>query len=270
MQYSRFILLFACIIVSILGCKESQINEESGLEQNVSIEKNEDLFFHYSIWHAFVNKVFEGDLTVRELKENGDIGLGSYTLLDGELIMLDGIPYQVTEDGIVSIPNDDAEIVYANATFFEEDLAFDLKGDIDYEYLRNAINEKMPSANMFYAFKISGDFSFMKCGGLHRQEPPFEDGLDVLIPKRPIFERENFSGTMVGFFCPDFIGDINAAGYHLHFISEDKKFGGHVMEFKAKSLKVHMDEMNEYKFVLPDSDAYRQVGFDAEFQYQKK
>lgn len=123
---------------------------------------------------------------------------------------------------------------------------------------------------MFYGFKIKGEFSYMKCGGLHKQEPPFKDGLDVLIPNRPVFERQNFKGTMVGFFCPDFIGDINASGYHLHFISDDKTFGGHVMEFEAKSLGVSFDEMNEYQFVLPDTEAYRNVGFDANFQYKKK
>ncbi|WP_442956821.1 acetolactate decarboxylase [Polaribacter sp. SA4-12] len=43
------------------------------------------------MWYAFVNKVFEGDLSVEKLKTKGNIGLGSYTKLDGELIMLDGV-----------------------------------------------------------------------------------------------------------------------------------------------------------------------------------
>jgi acetolactate decarboxylase len=107
-------------------------------------------------------------------------------------------------------------------------------------------------------------------GGIHKQEPTFKEGLDVLIPERPVFERENFSGTMVGFFCPEFIGNINVAAYHLHFISDDKTFGGHVMDFKADGLEVEIDEMKSYQFELPDTEAYRNVGFDAQFQYKKK
>jgi acetolactate decarboxylase len=111
----------------------------------------------------------------------------------------------------------------------------------------------------------------MKCGGLTKQEQPFEEGLDVLIPNRPVFEAENISGTMVGFYCPKFIGNINVAGYHFHFISDDKKFGGHVMEYESNGkLSVALDKMNNYHFYLPDNDAYENVRLEKEFQYKKE
>jgi acetolactate decarboxylase len=257
------------VFLTFCDCKMKE-EEVVIIEDVKESHVNQDLFYHYSIWYAFVNKVFEGNLTAEELKTKGDIGLGSYTQLDGELIMLDGVLYQATQDGKVQVPNDSIKIVYANATFFEEDHAFKINESVNYESLRVKINEKLPSKNLFYGFKIHGDFNSIKCGGLHKQEPPYTDGLDVLIPNRPIFEAENISGTMVGFFCPEFIGNINVAAYHLHFISDDKKFGGHVMEFQSSSLKVSMDEMLEYQFVLPDTKAYREVGFDTEFQYKKK
>jgi len=255
-----------------LSCKEEEKANTNELTTQVVIETNKDreLFYHYSIWYAFVNKVFEGDLLVSELKTKGDIGLGSYTKLDGELIMLDGVPYKVTEDGKVSVPSDDAKIVYANATFFEEDKKFSISEPVNYEKLRGMINANLGSKNLFYGFKIHGNFNYIKCGGLNKQEPPFKDGLDVLIPNRPVFETKNISGTMVGFFCPEFIGNVNVAAYHLHFISDDKSFGGHVMEFEANSLNVAMDEIKRYEFELPDTKAYRNVGFEAEFQYKKK
>jgi len=65
-------------------------------------------------------------------------------------------------------------------------------------------------------------------GGVPKVKRLFKDGLDVLIPNRPVFEAENISGTLVGFYCPDYIGNINAKGHHFHFISDDKKWGGHV------------------------------------------
>lgn len=268
----RQLILSSIFLLNLTGCKQESQDRSNYNDTEVEeiVPVPTDLFYHYSIWHAFVNKVFEGDLAVEELKTHGNVGLGSYTRLDGELVMLDGVPYRVREDGNVSIPSDNAHIVYANATFFERDSGFNISGSTNYDDLRGRINQELPSKNMFYAFKIHGRFKYMKCGGLSKQEPPFKEGLDVLIPNRPVFERENFSGTMVGFFCPDFIGDINAAGYHLHFISDDRTFGGHVMEFEAEHLEVEVDEMNEYKFVLPDTDAYRNVGFDAAFQYKKK
>ena len=268
MRTYLFKIICFFIFFIVISCKLNQNKELK--PQNSKTVQNQDLFYHYSIWYAFVNKVFEGNLTVKELKTKGDIGLGSYTKLDGELIMLDGIPYQVTEDGKVSVPKDDAKIVYVNATHFEKDYGFKISEPVNYEALRTKVNEKLPSKNIFYGFKIHGTFKSITCGGLHKQEPPFKFGLDVLIPKRPVFKSENISGTMVGFFCPEFIGHINVSGYHLHFISDDKTFGGHVMEFEAENLVVEMDGINEYQFVLPDTEAYRNVGFDAEFQYKKK
>lgn len=253
----RKVVVIICAVLLLHSCDSKE-------------KVDKDLFYHYSIWYAFVNKVFEGELLVKELKSKGDIALGSYDQLDGELIMLEGIPYQVTEDGVVSVPDDEEKIVYANATFFERDFGFELKEISNYHSLRSSINSVLPSKNMFYAFKIHGDFGYLKCGGLHKQHPPYKDGLDVLIPKRPVFEKENIKGTMVGFYCPEFIGNINVSGYHLHFISDDKKFGGHVMSFKAKSLNIAIDEMHQYQFVLPDTKLYKEVGFDKEFQYKKK
>lgn len=247
--------------------------EKSDMEASESQKTTDvksDVFYHYSIWWAFVNKIFEGDLTAGELKTKGDMALGSYNYLDGELIMLNGILYQATQDGKVHKPADDVKIAYANAAFFDTEQRFEIESIPNYDSLRSIINENIPSKNLFYAFKIHGDFKKMKCGGLHKQEKPFETGLDVLIPNRPIFERENFSGTMVGFFCPEFIGNINVAAYHLHFVSDDETFAGHVMEFEAENLTVEIDYISEYQFVLPKTDEYLKGGFEKEFQYKKK
>lgn len=263
------LLLLVLFILSNCKQKENKVILTS-VETDKKPQANKDLFYHYSIWYAFVNKIYDGKLTAAELKTKGDMGLGSYNQLNGELVMLDGILYQITEDGKVQIPNDSTKIVYANATFFDKDYAFEINKTVNYDSLRAIMNKHLPSKNLFYAFKIHGKIKNIKCGGLHKQQPPYKNGLDVLIPNRPVFEAQNIQGTMVGFFCPEFIGNINVAGYHLHFISDDRKFGGHVMEFEADSLKVSMDEMKEYQFVLPDTDEYKHVGFDKEFQYQKK
>lgn len=269
------VLLYSLISLLVLSCfKKTKDENFIDVEENRGASKidatKSDVFYHYSIWWAFVNKVFEGDITAKELKTKGDMALGSYNLLDGELIMLDGTLYQAKENGEVLIPNDSIKVAYANAAFFDKDGGFTIDKVDNYDSLRAIINAKLPSKNFFYAFKITGDFKKMTCGGLHKQEPPFEKGLDVLIPSRPLFEREHFSGTMVGFYCPEFIGNINVAGFHFHFVSNDKKFAGHVMAFEAENLTLEFDKMSAYQFVLPETEAYENVGFEKEFQYKKK
>jgi acetolactate decarboxylase len=114
----KILKLLLILFILSFGCKEQPEPKDQIETNKPTVTQNTDLFYHYSIWYAFVNKVFEGNLTVKELKTKGDLGLGSYTKLDGELVMLDGVTYQITEEGKVSIPPDDSKIVYSNSTFF--------------------------------------------------------------------------------------------------------------------------------------------------------
>lgn len=253
------------LVFFVFGCT-TQESPQSTIENS----SNKDTFYQYNIWWGFVNKVFDGDLTVKQLKTKGDIGLGSYTQLDGELVMLDGIPYRIREDGSVTVPEDDDKIVYVDAAYFEPDASFEINQSINFDSLRSLINEQLPTLNQFYSFLIKGEFSFMKCGGLNKQEKPYTDGLDVLIPNRPVFERNNVKGTIVGFYCPEFIGNINVAGYHFHFISDDKQFGGHVMALETNHVTVEYDPLLEYHFALPGSEDFYNVSMEKEFQYGAK
>lgn len=262
---------FRMVLLLLISSCVSRNEKETQVEDLKVLENPyKDTFYQYNIWWGFVNKVFDGDLTVKELKKRGDIGLGSYTQLDGELVMLDGIPYRIREDGSVTIPNDDDEIVYVDAAFFEPEFSFEIDQSVNFDSLRTIINKHLPTLNKFYTFKIKGTFDYIKCGGLNKQEKPYTDGLDVLIPKRPIFEGNNIKGTIIGFYCPEFIGNINVAGYHFHFISEDKLFGGHVMAFETNKLNLQVDSLLEYHFALPGSDDFYNVSLDKEFQYGNK
>lgn len=263
------------ITVLLFGCMN---NQQKTIEKNEPIVKPDlvekttsDVFYHYSIWEAFVNKIYDGTLQAHELKERGDIGLGSYNALDGELIMLDGVLYEALGDGSVIVVNDSIKIAYANAAFYKEDKAFNLENAPDYDNLRKQLNAQISSKNYFYAFKIHGTFENLKLGGVPKQEKPYTEGLDVLIPNRPVFDKENITGTMVGFFCPEFIGQINVAGYHFHFVSDNKKAAGHVMEFSdASNLTGGYRKISKYQFDLPETKEYDTVNLEKTFQYNKK
>lgn len=264
----NFLILFFAFLV--MGC--SSLHSDKPVKKS-GTDNHGQTFFQYNIWGAFVNRVFDGSMTVKQLKTKGDIGLGSFDMLDGELVMLDGITYRIREDGSVSVGDNSDEIVYADATFFKQDNQYEMNEEANFEGLRKVLNSQLPSPNNFYAFKITGEFESIKLGGLHKQKAPFEKGLDYLIPNRPVFTGKKIKGTMIGFYCPTFIGDINAAGFHFHFISDDKKLGGHVMELEIKAtnaLKISRQKLVNYEFKLTESEAFETVKFDKQFQYNKK
>ena len=258
------LFIFCCLFILLAACNSKSTNEQT------TTNSNSDEFYHYSIWTALVNKIYDGNLTVKEAKTHGDIGLGTYNGVDGELIMLDGVLYQVPYTGEVKLADDSMHIPYLNTTFFDADFSFDMDEEMNYDNLRKLIQEHFPSRNYFYAFKIHGEFDSLKLGSMYKQERPYMEGLDSLMPKRPKFDHTNIKGTMVGFYCPDFIGDINVAGFHLHFLSDDKKVGGHVLEFRGRNFKVGMDQLASYRFILPQTKDFDTVNLEKKFQYGKK
>ena len=47
--------------------------------------------FQCSLMSALLAGVYDGELTVRELLQHGDFGLGTFNSLDGEMIIVDGV-----------------------------------------------------------------------------------------------------------------------------------------------------------------------------------
>jgi acetolactate decarboxylase len=57
---------------------------------------------------------------------------------------------------------------------------------------------------------------------------------------------------MLGFRFPAYAEGIEVSGYHLHFISEDRCRGGHVLGSRAaEPLRVRIDPSSELHVELP-------------------
>jgi acetolactate decarboxylase len=97
--------------------------------------------------------VFEGFLPCSELKENGDVGFGSYTRLAGEMVMFDTVPFKIAESGKVSVVDDSDLLVDANATHFTAEDQNAIPEVREYAILQDIIDTRLPSRNCFYAFK---------------------------------------------------------------------------------------------------------------------
>ena len=66
-------------------------------------------------------------VTVRELLENGDTGLGTFEDVDGEMILLDGVCYQARQDGSVVRSQDSTGIPFAVAGFIKDGKTIEMK-----------------------------------------------------------------------------------------------------------------------------------------------
>ncbi len=234
------------------------------------VKKNRpDIIYQYSPFTALANSIYDGNLTVAEVKEKGDLGLGTYNGLDGEMIVCNGNVYQCLASGKVRQPKNSELVPFTVLKFFEADKTLKVDEDITYPKMKSLIESEIPSRNFIYGLKVQGTFDYLKCGSADKQEKPYENTLSEAIADRPTFEWKNISGTLVGFWFPEYVGGVNIAGFHLHFISDDEQKAGHVLEFQSSNLEVGIDKSNDFQLVLPEIEEFENKVFDLSEGYSK-
>lgn len=253
------IQLICCLLfISVLssGCIATE-------KEPAEREYANDVIYQISTISALLEGMYEGDLTMGELKEHGDLGLGTFNDLDGEMVLLDGIAYQVKADGIAYRAENSMKTPFAAVTKFESDINETIWQEMNNTELTAYMATLMPSRNLMYAIKIEGNFSYMKTRSVPAQEKPYPRLADV-TKEQPIFEFDNVSGTIVGFWLPEYIENVNVPGYHLHFITNEKDAGGHVLEYAMRSGDVHIDVTDGFFMQCPATEGFLNVDLSGE------
>ncbi len=205
-----------------------------------------------SILDGLLASRFDGCLSCRELLTYGDFGIGTFDRMDGEMIIVDGGLYQGKTDGKVYTPNPDVSTPFATVCRFVPDLTWSVSEPLDMEALKKMIDENATNQNVFCAVRVEGFFSYIKTHALPVQSKPYRPVAQV-VKSCPQFEMTDVSGTIVGFRSPPYVRGINDPGYHLHFLSEDKSRGGHVLTFDMKRGECAVDLLSKHLVVLPDN-----------------
>ena len=74
-----------------------------------------------------------------------------------------------------------------------------------------------------------------------------------------VFEYKNLSGTLIGFRFPGYANGINVTGYHFHFISDDRNFGGHLLDCILYEGKISIDQKMKILTELPSTADFYNV-----------
>lgn len=200
---------------------------------------------------ALMQGVFDGATSLSDLTGMGDFGIGTFNALDGEMTFLDGVFYQVKADGKVYEPNvHSTKTPFVTVTFFDPEWTRPVSA-LDYDALKGTIDSLKTSPNLFYAIQVKGTFSYVKTRSVPAQEKPYPTLAEVAA-HQPEFEARFVSGTLAGFYCPPYVTGINVTGYHLHFISDDKHFGGHVLELELQEGTILLDQVSRFRLILPE------------------
>lgn len=197
--------------------------------------------------------VYDGNVTLAELGRSGDCGIGTFDRLDGEMLLLDGVFYQVGSDGKVRRPSGGVTTPFAAVVRFEPELTEEL-GRTSYAGVRDRIDALVPNRNLFAAVRLHGTFRKMRTRSVPAQAKPYPPLAEV-TKHQPEFEMENVRGTVFGFRLPEYVKGINVPGYHLHFIDDARTRGGHILDFELESGALSVETLHRFTMILPEDSA---------------
>lgn len=211
-------------------------------------------FYQHSLFSALMAADLYGSVTFEELLKHGDFGLGTFHAADGELIIIEGKAYQMLGTGEVKVVRNEMTTPFASLTNFvsHEKLEF---SNISFHELEKKLEAKFPSLNIFYAIKITGEFQEISMRTVTKQKEPFVSLKEVAKEQKEL-TLENISGDLVVFWTPEFANNILVQGFHAHFISSNRKVGGHIFDFQAKHLTIDICYLTNMNLHLPQTESY--------------
>lgn len=198
--------------------------------------------FQVSTLAVFQNKGYDGQLSIKTMLTYGDTGFGTYHELNGEMIVLDGIAYRALGDCSIEVADLSDTTPFATLGILGISAGRELKIKGDMICLMEQLDKLIDRTEKPILTRISGRFEIIEIHGVWPQDKPYED-LDKIVSDQSVLVLEKICGSLVGIFCPESAHGMNVVGWHFHFLSEDKKIGGHVNNFVAERLNVKFKVM---------------------------
>lgn len=211
--------------------------------------KYESKVYQHGTLGMLVPGLFEGTMTVADLLKHGDWGIGTASGLDGEIILLDHVPYLAQSNGEIRILKPEEKVPFATVHFEEIKDSFKVE-NLTQKELEDKILADYPYKNVFFAVKIVGNFSTVKTRVVEKQTRPYKTLLQV-ANEQAVFESTDVSGTVIGYFAPKTFQGMAATGYHLHFLADNKSIGGHLLDFKIEEATIYLQPFTSIEQHLP-------------------
>ncbi len=217
--------------------------------------QNESRLFAYSTLDALLAGVYDGDLTVTELRRKGDFGIGTFNHIDGEMIMLDGVCYHAKSDGSVEIASLQQKTPLAYVTRFRRGDTLRSERALSLTELEAWLDQFLPNKNLFYAIRIEGQYPLMSVRAIPPQSQPYKPLAEVSA-LQVVHDYTDVRGVLVGIRSPAFSRGVSVPGYHWHFITADRKHGGHVVKLQVADVTAQFNEITGLDLQLPRNDAF--------------
>jgi len=218
-------------------------------QANLNTVRDKDILFQVSSFNTFSLGNYRGSMTYRELSHYGDFGIGTFEGLNGEMIAIDGMFYQILVDGKPAPVDVNIKTPYATVTFFDPDQTVISSTTLNYSELMDYIDSILPDKDTIFAIKVTGFYSYAKTRSVPGQIEPYLPLIDVL-KNQSIFLSHDVQATAIGFWFPQSFDGIDSVGYHFHLITNDRTAGGHLLDCTIRNATIQIDPTSKFHLVL--------------------
>ena len=198
---------------------------------------------------------YDGLSSVAELRQHGDLGIGAFDQLDGEMTGVDGVFYKITGDSTAHAAADTETLAFCMVSKFEGTESYKLPPEITEAGLTSFMDEMIGTRNLFYSLRLDGVFHNVRTRCFPKQTKPYPP-LTEVMKVQPTFSYDRLEGTMVGFRAPPYVGHMTPPGDHLHLISGDRTFGGHVMSFEGADATLIVERVVRHEIDYPTTPGF--------------
>ncbi len=211
--------------------------------------------FQTSLMSALLDGVYDGELTIGELLGHGDFGLGTFNALDGEMVVLDSVCYQLRGSGEAAVADPALRTPFAIVTHFLPTIEKVLPTNLSRTEVAGIVDDLIPSENYLYAMRITGEFDWVRTRTVARQTKPYPP-LRTATKGEPVRQFDDVSGIVAGFRTPLYELGIGVPGGHVHFINRDRKLGGHVLDYALRHGTLELSLATDLHLALPLNKAF--------------
>lgn len=204
---------------------------------------------------------YRGGASIGDIRRLGDLGLGTFDGLDGEMVLLDGVARQVASDGVARRVPDTLTTPFAQVVRFAPDMRCVLPAGADLKAVEARLDQVIGDDNCFAAARVDATFASLTARSVPRQTPPYRPLAEV-AKSQSVFPFQNVRGTVIGLRCPAFARGLAVPGWHWHFLTDDRKRGGHVLALvlgSAAHPEASVMRLRRLSLALPEAGL---AGFD--------
>ena len=256
----------------LLWCVAVVVVWPAAAEQPVTggdTEPDRDRITQVSVINALLLGQFDGRVPFAGLLADGDFGLGTLDRLDGELVVVDGRGYQIKSDGEVVEVGPGAMIPFAVVTPFDRDGELPCPAVDSLAELERRLDGVVGHPNNFVAVRIDAELAAITLRSVHPQSKPYRP-INSRSDFQSVWKRENLRGTFVGIRSPQWARDITVPGHHWHFISADRRIGGHVLDCQIQEGTIRYDICGDWTVKLDRSAAFNDKDLSGDLREQVK